>query len=67
MFIVKILGFLCCCIGVIPTTAWTEAAYVDSYLALTRGEDRDSWWIALPEEQRSQVAMAEDPDAGRMA
>lgn len=57
MCFVTLLGVLCCCFPVVFTTAWTEAAYVDSYLALTRGEERTGWWIALPEGEREQVAL----------
>jgi hypothetical protein len=39
------LGVCACCVGVLLTGSLARIAPVDSYLALTRGGERPSWWI----------------------
>jgi len=40
-----IIGICACCIGVFLTGTMTEIAKSESFLALTRGKERDGWWI----------------------
>ncbi|MFN0009457.1 MAG: hypothetical protein ACKVXR_16285 [Planctomycetota bacterium] len=39
------LGICACCIGVFLTGTMTEIAKSESFLAYTRGQERDGWWI----------------------
>jgi hypothetical protein len=39
------LGLCLCCIGIFLTGAMAEIAKSESFLALTRGDERSSWWI----------------------
>jgi hypothetical protein len=43
--IFSMLGLCACCIGVFLTGTMAETAKSESYLALIRGKERDSWWI----------------------
>jgi len=39
------IGICACCIGIFLTGTMTEIAKSESFLALTRGGERDGWWI----------------------
>lgn len=39
------IGLCACCIGIFLTGTMTEIAKSESFLALTRGQERDGWWI----------------------
>ena len=40
-----LLGLCACCIGVLFTAALARIAATESFLALTRGAERPTWWI----------------------
>ena len=51
------IGICACCIGIFLTGTMTEIAKSESFLALTRGGERESWWIQTGRAPSS-------PDAG---
>lgn len=40
-----VIGICACCIGIFLTGTMTEIAKSESFLAFTRGGERDGWWI----------------------
>lgn len=44
--ITHVLGICLCCVGVFLTGTLGQIAWNESYLALTRGAERSTWWIA---------------------
>jgi hypothetical protein len=55
LWLVYVSGILLCCVGVVFTATWAEAARIESYLALVRAE-RPAWWIAGEPARRGPAA-----------